>query len=262
MSTALITGASSGIGRELAKLFAKDDYNLILVARGREALEKVRNQILEHHPRLSIMIFDRDLSAQANIDEIYETLKREGRDVDVLVNNAGFGDIGFFHEDQWSRERGMIEVNVIAVAYLTRLFLPEMVARKNGKILNTSSTAAFQPGPKMAIYYATKAFVLNFGEALSNELRGTGVTVTTLCPGATATHFQSVAGIHNTRQIRNMLPTPKEVATYGYKALMKGKRLAIYGWYNKFFVFSVRFLPRWLVLRITRHVQDNVKRVY
>lgn len=262
MATALITGASSGIGRELAKLFAKDDYDLVIVARGREALEKVREQIQEHH-KVNIKIIDKDLSRTDNIQELYEILVRDKVEIDVLVNNAGFGDLGPFYKEQWGRQLGMIEVNVVAVVFLTHLFLPGMVQRGNGKILNLASTAAFQPGPMMAIYYATKAFVLHFSEAISNELKGTGVTVTALCPGATATHFQSVAGIHNTRVIRNkVLPTPAEVALFGYKAMKKGKRVAIYGWYNKVLVFGIRLLPRWLVLRITRYIQDNVKRAY
>ncbi len=261
MKTALITGASSGIGREFAKILAKDGYNLVIVARGREALEKVREQIQEHHD-VNIKIFDKDLSKAINIEEIYQTLKREKCQIDVLVNNAGFGDLGLFYKEQWDRQLGMIEVNIIAVAHLTHLFLPGMVARQNGKILNVASTAAFGPGPMMAVYYATKVFVLHFSEAISNELRGTGVTITALCPGPTATHFQSVAGIHNNRLIRKNLPTPLEVARFGYKAMKQGRRIAVYGWFNKFFIFSVRLLPRSIILRITRYVQDNMKRSY
>jgi hypothetical protein len=257
--TALITGASSGIGREFAKLFAKDGYDLVIVARGREALEKVREQIQEHH-KVQVKIFDRDLSQTHNISEIYGKLLEEKIEIDVLVNNAGFGDFGKFHERDWDRQLGMVQVNVIAVMQLTRLLLPHMVKRGNGKILNVASNAAFQPGPLMAVYYATKAFVLSFSEAISNELEGTGVTVTTLCPGPTATHFQTIAGVHNTRLFRTrVLPHPKEVALFGYKAMQNKRRVVVHGWYNKFIVFIERFSPRWLTLRLTRYVQENVK---
>jgi short-subunit dehydrogenase len=263
MKTALITGASSGIGREFAKLFAKDGYDLVLVARGREGLEHVKQLIEEHHHKVNVQIFDHDLSKIENIDSIYHALREQKRHIDVLVNNAGFGDFGNFYQTPWSREHQMMEVNMIAVVYLTKRFLPRMVSQGEGKILNVASTAAFQPGPKMAVYYATKTFVLNFSEAIADELRNTGVTVTTLCPGPTATHFQSVAGIHNTRLIRNkVLPSPADVALFGYKAMMKGKRVAIYGWLNKLFIFAERFLPRFAVIRFTRYLQENVKRPY
>lgn len=263
MKTALITGASSGIGREFAKILAHDGYNLVIVARGREGLEHVKQMIGERHPTISVKILEKDLSKLENVHFIYEELKREKVDIDVLVNNAGFGDLGNFYEETWERQRGMIEVNVLALVYLTHLFLPHMVTRKNGKILNVASTAAFQPGPKMAVYYATKAFVLNFSEAIAIELEGTGVTVTTLCPGPTATHFQSVAGIHNSRFFRNkVLPTPGEVARFGYKAMKKGERIAIYGWFNKLLIFFIRFIPRHLLDHISEYIQNNVKRAY
>lgn len=258
MKTALITGASSGIGREFAKLLAKDGYNLVIVARGREALEKVREQIQEHHD-VNIKIFDKDLSKLENINFIHDELKRQKCDIDILVNGAGFGDYGKFQDMPWERELGMMGVNMVAVVYLTKLFLPGMIARGNGKILNIASTAAFQPGPLMAVYYATKAFVLHFSEAIGNELRGTGVTVTTLCPGPTATHFQSVAGIKNSRFIRNKLPSASEVAKFGYRALSKGKTTVIYGYYNRLLIFFARFLPRRFVIKIMRYIQEHIK---
>lgn len=261
--TALITGASSGIGREFAKILGNDDYDLILVALGRDGLEVVREQIQAHSKHTHIKIFDLDLSKTENIDSLYAELKADKIHVDVLINNAGFGHLGNFHEEDWRREKGMIDVNVTAVVYLSHLFIPEMVRKGAGKILNVASTAAFQPGPRMAVYYATKAFVLNFSEAVAIELEGSGVTVTALCPGPTATHFQSVAGVHNSRRFRNkVLPSPREVAEYGYRAMKKGKRVAIYGWLNNVLVFSVRFLPRHLLDHISEYIQDNVKRSY
>jgi len=261
--TALITGASSGIGREFAKLLGNDGYNLVLVALGRDGLEAARKQIEEHQKHIDIKIFDLDLSKTENIESLYAELKADKIHVDVLVNNAGFGHLGNFYEEDWRREKGMIDVNVTAVVYLTHLFLPEMIKKGAGKILNVASTAAFQPGPRMAVYYATKAFVLSFSEAIAIELEGTGITVTALCPGPTATHFQSVAGVHNSRRFRNkVLPSPKEVAEYGYKAMKKGRRVAIYGWLNNILVFSVRLLPRHLLDHISKYIQDNVKRSY
>ena len=185
-------------------------------------------------------------------------IKKENIDVDVLINNAGFGNLGKFSESDLKKELEMINVNISALTALTRLFLPEMIAKNHGKILNVASTAAFQPGPMMSVYYATKAYVLSFSEALSEELKGTGVTVTALCPGPTASNFQKTAGIQETKLIKGKrIATSKEVAEFGYDAMMKGKRIAVQGTMNKLMAYGVKFLHRRLVTRTVKKMHEK-----
>src|SRR6202790_2259799 len=192
--TALITGASGGIGYELAKLFARDHYNLVLVARSAERLRRVAEE-LQGRSGVAVKTVALDLAEASAPRSLFDQLQREGVAVDVLVNNAGFGSIGEFASIAEEEILGQISLNITAVTHLTRLFLPAMLARRHGKIMNVASTAAFQPGPLMAVYYATKAYVLSFSEALANETGGSGVTVTAVCPGPTATAFQKRAGM-------------------------------------------------------------------
>lgn len=253
--TALITGASGGIGYELACIFAENWTNLVLVARSKERLEEIAAMLRSRYS-IRVHVIASDLSQPAAPQQIYEFMTREKIEIDYLVNNAGFGDYGMFAAADWQRQLSMITVNITALTHLTRLFLPAMVARGNGKILNVASTASFQPGPLMAVYYATKAYVLSFSEALFNEVEGTGVTVTSLCPGPTATGFQAGANLHTSRIIRvRKLPPARKVAELGYRAMLQGRMTVIEGWINRLLVFGARFAPRSLAVRIVRWIQ-------
>ena len=256
MKTALITGASAGIGCELAHLFAQDGYHLVLVARNKEKLTQLAGELKEKYGIL-VTVLAKDLSLPLSPAEIFIELQQKSVFVDVLVNNAGFGNYGFFSETNLNDELEMIQVNVTSLVHLTKLFLGEMLKKGEGKILNVASTAAFQPGPLMAIYYATKAFVLSFSEALSEELRGTAVTVTCLCPGATQTEFQKRAGLSDIRLFRAGILTAREAAEAGYRGLMKNKRIAIPGFASRFFTFMVRLGPRPWVTRIVKFIQEK-----
>ncbi|MBI5227731.1 SDR family oxidoreductase [Candidatus Micrarchaeota archaeon] len=260
--TVLITGASSGIGFELAKLFAKDGYCLVLVARKKDALENSAKELRSRSssPDISITTIPKDLSIPDSAQEIFDELTKQKIKIDILVNNAGFGNYGFFYETNWITEQKMIQLNIASLTELTKLSVKQMVERKYGKILNVASTAAFQPGPLMAVYYATKAYVLHFSEALANELKGTGVTVTTLCPGPTVSSFQKTAEMEKSR-IANQpsaLDNPEHVAKVGYDALMKGKTVVIPGFKNNLFAFLVRLTPRDIVTSIVRQVDERI----
>jgi len=241
--TALITGASAGLGLEYAKLFAADGHDLVLVARRRDRLEALAEQLQEAHgARAHIIVAD--LAAPDGTRRIVEELDRLGVEIEFLVNNAGFGTSGFFAELDIHRELAMIQVNIVALVTLTRALLPKMVARRSGRILNVGSTAGFQPGPFMAAYYASKAFVNSFTEALWFELRGTGVTATATCPGATATEFSAVAGNGRSRLFRMGAASAARVAREGYRAMMSGKPIVVHGMRNKVGVQLLRLSPR------------------
>ena len=254
--TALITGASSGIGYELAKQFAKNHHDLILVARNLQVLHKLADDLANQYS-ISAWTLSKDLANPTSPFEIFEELEKQSIKVDYLVNNAGFGLQGFFWELDAQSQQDMIQVNVSALTYLTRLFLPGMVQRKSGGILNVASTAAFQPGPLMAVYYASKAYVLSFTQALSNELHGTGVTATVLCPGPTRTGFQKRARLGNARLFRRGVMDPEPVAEAGYRGLMKGKRIVIPGLTNRLLASSVRTVPTRLILRMVRKLNES-----
>ncbi|OIR05037.1 sulfoacetaldehyde reductase [mine drainage metagenome] len=257
MKTALITGASSGIGEEFAKLFAKDKINLVLVARSENKLKDLANELHEQFG-VAVKVLAKDLSVLKQVEEVYEELQQQNISIDYLVNNAGFGDYNLFAESDWKKQEEMINLNIMALTKLTHLFLPAMVKNKFGKVLNVASAAAFQPGPTMSVYYASKAFVLHFSEAISNELEGTGVSVTALCPGAFESGFQKAASLEESRLVKGKkLPTSKEIAAFGYKHLMKGTRVCIPGTMNYIMANSVRFTPRSLVLKIVRMMQDK-----
>jgi short-subunit dehydrogenase len=255
--TALITGASSGIGLELAKLFAQARYNLVLVARKQQSLAEISKELEAQHG-ISARIIPKDLSDTLAAQEIYEELQRETITVDALVNCAGFGASGFFSETDWSREMSMLQVNVVALTHLTRLFLDGMLQRKDGKVLNVASTAAFQPGPLMAVYYATKAYVLSFTEALEDEVRNSGVTVSALCPGPTRTRFQEISGMTKSRLYGGAwVMDAGTVARIGYQGLMSNKRVIIPGLRNRLLAFAVRLTPRNFVAKIARRMNER-----
>lgn len=255
-NTALITGASSGIGLELAKQFAQHGHDVVLTARNEQALQQLKQE-LEKQYAVSVEVIVLDLSAPNAAQVLFDTCHHKNLTITYLVNNAGFGHFGLFAQSNWEKQHQMIELNITALTQLTHLFLPQLIQQK-GKILNVASTAAFQPGPTMAVYYATKAFVLHFSEALSNELKPTGVTVTALCPGATESGFQKAAVMEESKLVKGRkLPSSADVAVYGYKAFMNGKVVAIHGWLNYLMAQSIRFTPRSLVLKVVRFIQDK-----
>jgi short-subunit dehydrogenase len=242
---------------ELARLFAQDRYNLVLVARREERLHEIKREV-EQNYGVHVEVLVKDLSKPEIPDEIFREIKKRNITVDVLVNNAGLGRHGKFVKNDWRDHDEVIQVNIVALTHLTKLLLLEMVERKNGKILNVASTAAFQAGPLMSIYYATKAYVLSFSEALANELKGTGVSVTVLCPGTTATEFHKSASQENSRLVRwRKLPSAVSVAKYGYQAMKRGQVLAIPGLMNKFMTQLVRWAPRKLVIKAVRFLQEK-----
>ena len=254
--TVLITGASSGIGLELAHLFARDGYRLVLVARNRGALRELGDDLQSRYS-VTVRISPRDLAHPAAPNELYQELQEAGIVLDVLVNNAGFGGGGPFLATDWSNEAEMMQVNMVALTHLTKLFLPQIRARE-GKVLNVASTAAFQPGPFMAVYYASKAYVLHFTEALAEELRGTGVTVTCLCPGPVKTNFQKRARLGDTKLATSpLLVDVREVARVAYEGMKQGRRLVIPGWKNRFVVQMLRLSPREMVIKAVRKIQES-----
>ena len=242
--TALITGASAGIGLELAKLFAADGHDLVLVARRADAMGKLADSLRAKHG-IVVRIWPADLADPQAPRQLQERAVAEAVAVDILVNNAGFGAVGHFHELSPKRQLGIIDVNMRALTEMTYHFLPAMRERRRGRILNLGSIVGFLPGPYMAVYYASKAYVVSFSEALAEELIGSGITVTCLCPGYTATEFQKAAGIQKTGMLARLRPMPAAtVARIGYRGLMAGRRLVVPGWGNRISVFGLRFSPR------------------
>jgi len=256
-NTALITGASNGIGLELAKVHASKGGDLVLVARNKSKLDELKIA-LEKQYNISVLTIAKDLSLPNAAMEIYEETTKKDIHVDYLINNAGFGDFGMFVETDWNKELQMINLNITTLTLFTKLYLQDMVKRRSGKIMNVASTAAFQPGPTMAVYCATKAYVLSFSEAVSNEVSDKGITITSLCPGATETGFKTAAALDESKLFKDKkLPTAKEVAEYGYAAMIKGKTVAIHGMLNYILANSIRFIPRALTLKISRQVIDK-----
>ncbi|NHM30225.1 SDR family NAD(P)-dependent oxidoreductase [Neobacillus terrae] len=247
--TALITGATSGLGYEFVKLFANDGYNLVLVARNENKLEEIKQTFTN----LEVTVIAKDLSVPRAANEVFREIEEKGLDIDVLVNNAGFGLLGKFDELDIYKQLEMIQLNITSLTELTYYILPKMKERNSGKILNVASTAAFQPGPLMAVYYATKAFVLSLSEALVEELNDSKVTVTTLCPGATKTNFGSVANVEGTKMFSKAMESDK-VAKKGYEAMMSGKRVIVTGGLNKAGALGAKFLPRNLSAKLAKYV--------
>ncbi len=248
MNFVLITGASSGIGYELAWLFAKDGYNLILVSRQEDKLNQLADDLKKDHT-IETLVIPVDLSNAGATKEIYKIVQEKSITVDHLVNNAGFLVKGDFKETEWEDKQNLIQMQCLTYTELTKLFLPNMLKLRKGGILNIGSTGSFVPGPHSAVYCAAKSFVLSFSEALAEELKGTGVNVTVLCPGGTDTAFHGTE--RKKRPSYMSLMNATKVARIGYKALMKGKRVVIPGMSNKLQVFFARFVPRNIITKAT-----------
>jgi uncharacterized protein len=255
MAIAVITGASAGIGRELAMECARNGYDLAVVARRKEPLEQLAETVRSLTGR-TVRPMVHDLASAAAPGEIFGALD-QGADVEILINNAGVGMRGPFHELDAARQVEMLELNIVALTRLTRLFLPGMVARKKGRVLNVASTAAFQPGPLMAVYYASKAYVLSFSEALYNELAPSGVTVTVLCPGPTRTEFAQAADMERTKLFQSPgVMDAAAVARIGFRAMMAGKPLVIPGPMNRLMAYSTRLVSLQMAAGIARRLQE------
>jgi hypothetical protein len=251
----LITGASEGLGREFAGIFARDGYPLVLVARNKTRLDALAKELITTH-RIDVRTISVDLSLPAAAEELKTAIDGQKIAIEILVNNAGFGVHGLFPRTDWKATEDMLNLNMITLTHLTRLFLPEMLRRGHGKILNVASTAAFQPGPFMACYFASKAYVLSFTEALAEELRGTGVTVTAFCPGPTQTQFQKRSNTENIRENAFAMKAAP-AAEAAYRGLLRSKRLVIPGFTNKLLAILVRLFPRKLVIRVMRFLEEN-----
>jgi hypothetical protein len=256
MPTALVTGASSGIGREFAELLAADGTDLVLLARSEERLRELGER-LQREYGVTVTVVVKDLADPDAPRETAAALDARDIAVDVLVNNAGFGTHGPFVESDPDAELDEVQVNVTAVTELTRRFLPGMVDRGDGAVVNVASTAAFQPGPLMAVYYATKAYVLHFSEALTEELAGTGVTVTALCPGPTETNFDTRAGIGDTALFERGVMDARTVARAGYRGMKRGDAVVVPGLRNRLTTLLVRLVPRSTARRVAMRLQDT-----
>lgn len=243
MSTALVTGASAGLGAELAKLFAADHHDLILVARRRDRLDSLAAELGQAHG-VTCHVIACDLGTEGGAGELLDQVAALGVEVDFLVNNAGFGQNGAFAEIDPERQLSMIRLNILALTELCRGLVPGMIARGQGRVLNLGSTAGFQPGPYMAVYYASKAYVNTFSEALSHELRGTGVTCTVSCPGATSTEFAEMAGTARSRLFRSGVARAEVVARQAYRAMHRGRPMIVHGVRNRWLISAGRLAPR------------------
>jgi len=254
---ALVTGASMGLGAEFARLLAAEGYDLVITARSGERLATLKKEVENLHG-VKAHVLVADLADPRAPAAIYDHLHNAGMTIDVLVNNAGFGMYGKFHESKLDTELEMVQVNIASLMHLTKLFVRDMVARGRGRIVNVASTAAFQPGPMQSVYYASKAFVLSFSEAIGNELKGTGVTVTALCPGPTPTGFQERANVGALRGLRLLMRvSPEAVVRAGYRGMMRGKPVVVPGALNNLLIFIQRFTPRRLAVVVVRRMQTH-----
>lgn len=257
--TCLITGAASGLGYEFSKLALKDGFDLILIDINELKINAVKKE-LECLADQKITVFSKDLCKQHVVEEIKEEIKEEN--IDMLINNAGFGLFGKFSETEWELEERMMYLHMLNCIHLTKIVLRKMIDNDCGKILNISSLAAFHPGPLMSIYFASKSFLLSFSEAIANEVKNTGVSITVLCPGPTKTNFQKTVNNTSSRnKIKLNMANAGAVASYGYDALKKNKTIAIPGIFNKFLAFLPRILPRNLVTAIVQKIQTSNRSV-
>ena len=256
--TALITGASAGIGYELAELFAQHGHSLVLIARSEDKLQSMALEFANKY-KVSTRVIAADLSKHDAPAKVMEQLKLEGITIDVLVNNAGFGYYGAFRESDLQRELDMMQLNMVSLTHLCKLFLEQLPKGQHGKIMNVSSTAAFPPaGPYMAVYYASKAFVQSFTEALASELEDDNVTVTALCPGPTETKFKEAANLHGSGLFtKQFVADAQSVASAGYKGMMAGKVVVIPGIHNKLTVLSTRLMPRTILRNVVKRMQQK-----
>jgi len=255
--TALITGASAGIGRELARVFARHQHDVVLVARRGDRLRELAAE-LEIAGEVTAHSIVADLADAEGPKRLYDEVRERGLEIEYLVNNAGFGTFGPFATTDVDETMGLVRLNIGALTELTARFLPEMVERHSGRVLNVASAAAFQPGPLMATYYASKAYVLHLTEAINEELEGKGVSATALCPGPVRTEFQDVAGMQTSGLVLDRrLISVEEVAQTGYDAMMRGKALVVPGLGSKLLAFSIRFAPRRFVAKFVRRLQED-----
>jgi short-subunit dehydrogenase len=253
--TALITGASGGLGLSFVNIFARDGYDLVLVARNGDRLEEIKKDV-EQKYNVKATVVAKDLCSPDGAQRVFDATNEAGIEIDVLVNNAGFGDFGEFYKSDINKQIRMVDLNCTALMHLCHLYLPQMIERGKGNILNVDSIAAFQAGPLMSVYYATKAFVLSFSQALTRELKGTGVKVTALCPGPIRTNFDNAADLGESGLFKNLkVWDPDVVAEFGYKNMKKGKSLCICGFVNKIIVFANRLAPRCLVRTLVYRLQ-------
>jgi uncharacterized protein len=253
VKTVLITGASTGIGYELGKIYSKQGYNLVLVARNEKKLQEVAEEYKAQSGAKSVLLFPLDLSIPGSAQTLFDFTVKEKLDIDILINNAGFGSNGEFWKLPLDNEVGMIRLNIESLVHLCYLFIKPMITKKQGMILNVGSTAGFQPGPYMSNYYATKAYVLHFTEGLAEEAKPYNVQISVLCPGPTITDFFQRAGMSNTDLLKSALipkMSAKEVAEYGFQQFHKGKLIIVPGWINKLTPISSRFSPRFLVRKL------------
>jgi len=248
-ATALITGASSGIGAELARVFAKHGHNLVLTARRKNRLEELAESLRRDYG-IKAEVLPMDLSLESGPDDIYKNLKQKNIRIDILVNNAGLLVYGRFSQTSWERERKLIQVNTVALSRLIKLFVPDMIERGYGRVLNIGSTGSFIPSPLNTVYSASKSFVLSLSEAASEELRGTGVTMTAVCPGATRTGLQEKAGEENVLYVKIGVMHTAKVAEYAYRKTMAGKRVAIPGFFPKLQIHFTKLLPRFIRVKL------------
>lgn len=257
--TALVTGASGGIGLELAELFAQDGNDLVLVARSGDKLDQLATRFAIQY-KVYAKVVVADLTEPDAPQQVFDALKQDGIAVDILVNNAGFGNYGYFRETDLRRELDMLQLNIVALTHLTKLFLNQLPPGWPAKILNIASTAAFPPGPLMAVYYASKAYVLSFSEALAAEQEGTNVTVTALCPGATATDFKDNANLEGSGIFKGpLVADARSVAVAGYKGMMAGKVVVLPSLQTKLLPLLVRVMPRSVIRKMVKRVQEKRK---
>lgn len=256
-ATALITGASSGIGKILAQIHAEQGGSLIIIARSADKLEQLKAELESQH-KVSVMMIVQDLTLPDAPQNIYDMVKEADIAVDYLINNAGFGGVGAFYQREWADDAAMIQLNVMALTHLSRLFLPDMLARNRGRILNVSSTASLLPGPLQAVYYAAKAYVSSFSNAIAEELRGTNITVTNLMPGATETEFGQISGMDKTALFKQTA-NARDVAEDGYNAMLAGQLNKISGvtLMQKLMLKLIPFTPKKMLLKTLKRLQTS-----